>query len=79
MLIDVALPVPLFRTFTYRVPDELTGRVAAGSRVLVPFRTGKQIGIVVGEGTAKEGVRYKDIAAAPDDAPVMDERMLELC
>jgi primosomal protein N' (replication factor Y) len=79
VLIDVALPVPLFRTFTYRVPDELTGRVGAGSRVLVPFRTGKQLGIVVGEGAAKDGVRYKDVAAAPDDAPVMDERMLELC
>ena len=78
-LIDVALALPLFRTFTYRVPDGLTGSVTIGSRVVVPFRQGKEIGVIVGPGSARDGVTYKDVADAPDDAPVMDERMLALC
>jgi primosomal protein N' (replication factor Y) len=79
VLIDVALPVPLFRTFAYRVPEGLTGSVTAGSRVVVPFRNRKEIGIVVGPGTPSEKVRVKDVLEAPDQAPVMDEPMLALC
>jgi primosomal protein N' (replication factor Y) len=79
VLIDVALPVPLYRTFTYRVPEGLTGSVAAGSRVVVPFRNRKEIGIVVGEAEATEKkITYKDVLEAPDDAPVMDEPLLAL-
>ncbi|HUQ45184.1 MAG TPA: primosomal protein N' [Gemmatimonadaceae bacterium] len=79
MLIDVALPLPLFRTFTYRVPDELTGSVTPGSRVVVPFRNRKQIGIVVGTAEPRETITYKQVAEAPDDAPVLDAPMLALC
>jgi primosomal protein N' (replication factor Y) (superfamily II helicase) len=79
VLIDVALPLPLFRTFTYRVPDGLTGSVAPGSRVVVPFQNRKEIGLVVGEGVSKAGMRVKDVVEAPDAAPVMDEPMLALC
>ncbi len=78
MLIDVALPVPLFRTFTYRVPDGLTGSVAPGSRVVVPFRSRNEIGIVVGAGQAGGSVTLKDVVSAPDEAPVMDAPMLTL-
>ena len=66
-LIDVSLPLPLFRTFSYRVPEGLTGSVEPGSRVLVPFRNKREIGIVLGDADLREGVRYKDVIAAPDD------------
>jgi primosomal protein N' (replication factor Y) len=78
MLVDVALPLPLFRTFTYAVE----GRGApldAGTRVLVPFRNRKEIGIVVGAGSAREGITPKLVEAIPDDAPVLDPPMLALC
>jgi primosomal protein N' (replication factor Y) (superfamily II helicase) len=78
-LIDVALPLPLFRTFTYRLPEGLTGSAATGSRVLVPFRSRREIGIVMGPAEPTEGVNYKDVLEAPDDAPVLDEPMLALC
>ena len=42
---EVALPVPLDRTFTYALRDGQ--RVARGSRVIAPFRNEKLIGIVV--------------------------------
>jgi primosomal protein N' (replication factor Y) len=78
-LIDVALPLPLFQTFTYRVPEGLAGSVVTGSRVVVPFRKGRELGIVVGTGESREGLRYKDVHSAPDDAPVIDPPMLDLC
>ncbi|MEO5817466.1 MAG: primosomal protein N' [Gemmatimonadaceae bacterium] len=78
-LIDVALALPLFRTFTYNVPDTLTGSTAPGSRVVVPFRNKNELGIVVGEAAPREGTKIKDVVSAPDDAPVMDLSMLALC
>jgi primosomal protein N' (replication factor Y) len=78
VLIDVALPVPLFRTFTYRVPDGLPGSVAPGSRVVVPFRNRTEIGIVVGAAEPSAGMKLKDVVEAPDTAPVMDAPMLAL-
>ncbi|HEY7237004.1 MAG TPA: primosomal protein N' [Gemmatimonadaceae bacterium] len=78
MLVDVALPLPLFRTFTYAV--EGRGEpLDAGTRVLVPFRNRREIGIVVGAGSAREGITPKPVVAIPDDAPVLDAPMLALC
>jgi primosomal protein N' (replication factor Y) (superfamily II helicase) len=78
-LIDVALPLPLYRTFSYRIPEGLTGCVEPGARVLVPFRNKREIGIVLGPAEPREGVKYKDILKAPDDAPSVDPPMLALC
>ena len=75
MLVDVALPLPLFRTFTYAAE----GPLDPGTRVLVPFRNRKEIGIVVGQGSARDGITPKPVVAVPDDAPVLDPAMLSLC
>ena len=77
--VDVALALPLFRTFTYEVPDGMTGSTTPGSRVVVPFRNGREIGIVVGTSEPAEAVRIKPVISAPDAAPVMDAPMLALC
>ena len=77
--IDVALALPLFRTFTYRVPHGMTGSVVPGSRVVVPFRNKQELGIVISAAEPREGMKVKDVVSAPDDAPVMDESMLTLC
>jgi primosomal protein N' (replication factor Y) len=78
MLVDVALPLPLFRTFTYAVEGRHEP-LDVGTRVLVPFRNRKEIGIVVGAGSVREGVTPKPVAAIPDDAPILDAAMLSLC
>lgn len=46
--VEIALPVPLRQSFTYRVPEALRGRLALGSRVAVPFSGRKLAGFVVG-------------------------------
>ena len=78
MLVDVALPLPLFRTFTYAVEGR-SEPLDVGTRVLVPFRNRKEIGIVVGEGSPRQGITPKPVAAVPDDAPVVGAAMLSLC
>ena len=48
MLAEVALPLPLFNTFSYRLDNGLANAVVPGARVVVPFRNRKEIGICVG-------------------------------
>lgn len=43
LFVDVILPVPIHREFTYRVPFELNEQVFAGARVIVPFGKSKLI------------------------------------
>ncbi len=46
--VEVILPVPLHKPFTYRVPLEWNDHIKVGSRVIVPFGKSKfQTGIVV--------------------------------
>jgi len=70
-LVDVALPLPLFRTFTYAVPDGLRHAVVPGARVVVPFRNRSVMGIVVGESTGASlgEVEAKAIIDSPDECP----------
>ncbi|HYV99317.1 MAG TPA: primosomal protein N' [Gemmatimonadaceae bacterium] len=77
MLVSVALPVPLFHTFSYSVPDELVARVKPGARVLVPIRGARAIGIVTGEDTTEPTARIKAVLEAPDATPVFDGALLE--
>jgi primosomal protein N' (replication factor Y) len=47
--------------------------------VIVPVRGRRELGFVIGEGAAPDGVTLKPIHSAPDDAPVLDESLLALC
>src|SRR5918992_5017378 len=78
-LVEVALPVPLFRTFTYEVNGEAGHAVTAGSRVVVPFRQRREIGIVVGEGKPRDGIHPKRVLEVPDPEPVIGAPLLGLC
>lgn len=73
--VEVALPVPLFRTFTYRVPDAMP-MPTAGQRVVVPFRTQRDIGIVLGIVPPPAGVTLKSVQAVPDETPALPPALL---
>src|SRR5438132_248214 len=79
MLVSVALPLPLFRTFTYKVDDADAERARAGMRAVVPFRNRRQLGIIVGPSELPPKVTPKHVLALPDAEPVVDEAMLLLC
>ena len=79
MLVSVALPLPLFRTFTYEVDDRDAARARPGMRAVVPFRNRRQIGLIVGEDQPREGIKAKRVESLPDAEPVMSAAMLDLC
>ena len=79
-LVDVALPVPIFRNFAYAVKDDLVHPIVPGSRVVVPFSGRREVGIVVATDVeADEGRTYKAILTVPDPWPAITQPLLESC
>ena len=76
--IAVALPAPLFRSFTYLVPEGVAWPVSVGSRVLVSFRNRPEIGICLGEVEPPEGVTLKPITAVVDDSPTLPAPLIAM-
>ncbi len=80
MFAEVAIPLPVLRTFTYAVPIALESLVAPGVRVLVPFgNRGDRIGWIdriVPDGPLDS---TKPISAVLDEGPSVPESLLELC
>ncbi len=76
--VEVALPVPLRRRFTYRVPAG-TPLPPVGSRVAVPFSGRKLVGVVLGHPeAAPEGVkRIKSVAGLIERDPVFEPELLQ--
>lgn len=80
MLVEVALPLPIPRTFTYAVPPELQARIAPGARVLVPFGRSERIGWIDRLSDApRADAAIREVAGLPDEQPVVPPRLLELC
>src|SRR5947207_15818678 len=79
MLVSVALPLPLFRTFTYEVSDDDATRAQPGARVVVPVRNRRELGIIVGPAQPAPGVTPKRVLQLPDAEPVLRGELLALC
>jgi primosomal protein N' (replication factor Y) len=74
---EVALPVPLDRTFTYAVRAEQQPQ--RGARVIAPFRNEKLIGVVVGPNAkAPLDVEVRFLEAVLDDEPLLSEQLMGL-
>jgi primosomal protein N' (replication factor Y) (superfamily II helicase) len=79
VLVSIALPLPLFRNFTYEVDDGDAARARPGMRAVVPFRNRREIGIIVGTAEAAPGIIPKRVLSLPDTRPVLGEALLALC
>jgi primosomal protein N' (replication factor Y) len=78
-LVDVVLPLPVDRVFTYALPPELADRVGRGARVIVPFGPRRITGYVLGaREKAPDGVKLKAVSALVDEKPLLDESLLDL-
>lgn len=71
------LNLPIDRTFTYRIPQELRPRTRPGVRVTAPFRGRREVGFVVRLSDRSEVSRVLDLLEA-DAEPLLDEKLLEL-
>ncbi len=74
---DVALPVPLDRTFTYAVNGTVP---EVGARVLVPFSGQRLMGVVlrVHNDALPDGIAAKPIQSVMDEGPLLDTEQMGL-
>ena len=80
MTVQVVVPLPLDRAFTYRVPDALTEKAQVGCRVVVPFGSRRLSGLITARDTpAPAGdFQIKDVADVLDETPALNEELLRL-
>jgi primosomal protein N' (replication factor Y) len=76
LLVQVALPLPLFQTFTYAVPGEAP---RPGTRVRVPFGREERIGWVTGPAREAPVRGLRNALAVLDHAPSIPDDVLRLC
>ena len=78
--VQVALPLPLFQTFTYAVEDGLANPIKVGSRVVVPLRNEREVGICVElSDISPLQKKPKAVLESPDAQPAIGSDLLELC
>lgn len=78
---NIAVCLPLEKTFHYVVPETMKDSIQIGMRVLVPFSGRKVTGFVIGliDQSPKEFEgELKEIEAILDEAPLIDHQMLRL-
>jgi primosomal protein N' (replication factor Y) (superfamily II helicase) len=73
-LVEVALPLPMPRTFTYRVD----GDVAPGTRVEVPFGPRRMVGWVTGPSERPGTSRIRPVHRVLEDRPSAESELLRL-
>lgn len=81
--IEVAVPTPLFQTFTYRVPEgSPLSSPAPGCRVVVPFGRQKMVGVVLGSSQEPpqglDPAKLKAALEVVDDQALFSENLLKL-
>src|SRR6185369_5150841 len=85
MYAEVAIPLNVHQTFTYRLPESFAATAKAGCRVLVPF--GKQLlnGYIVDlhqtleeAGQQEESFEIKEIEELFDTEPLVTAELLDL-
>lgn len=81
VIIDISV-ASLDRTFQYRIPEELAGKVRIGSPVRIPFGKGNSMrkGYIVGIGTTPKfpPELTKDISEVPERDLTIEDRMVDL-
>ena len=77
-LAEVAVARPLRQTYTYRVPEKLAGALTPGIRLVVPFGTGRAIGIYLGPAASAPPSGTKAILEVLDTQAVFTPDLLDL-
>lgn len=76
---DIALPLPVDRFFTYKVPGDLAESLAPGCRVVVPFGNRKMTGYLISLHGENEGkYKIKSILKQIDEHPLLHGDLMKL-
>ena len=76
----VLLNLSLDRSFDYRIPEQLRGRITAGMRVIVPFGRGdgERRAYVVAVGSDSRHGDLKEVIAVCEDHPALPQSLLKI-
>jgi primosomal protein N' (replication factor Y) len=74
--IEVAVALPVFQTFTYGVPQNISDIVATGKRVLVPFGRRRVTGYILGSADNLADTDIKVVLDVLDEQPLFPEAMI---
>ncbi|MDA3896298.1 MAG: primosomal protein N', partial [Desulfobacteraceae bacterium] len=74
--INVAVTLPLFKTYTYAVPEALQEIIAPGKRVLIPFGKRRITGYVLGTSEKSDIKGIKNIIEVLDEIPLFPSSMI---
>ena len=79
LVVQVAIPVPVAKTFSYYVPEQFASCVRVGMRCACPFRNRTVVGLVlsVEQADADRLRRWRPITAVLDDAPCISQELIE--
>ena len=72
-IVEVAIPVPLHKTFDYLCDV----KIKSGVRVKVPFGRKQVVGLVLGNKTKSEFDKLKSVEEILDDEPILDKTILD--
>ncbi|HEX9705070.1 MAG TPA: primosomal protein N' [Gemmatimonadales bacterium] len=75
---EVVLPLPVARTYVYRIPAALAERVVPGARVVVPLKGRRTLALVRAVEVPAPAMDAKTILEAPDDEPALPPPLLRL-
>ncbi|MBB1388618.1 primosomal protein N' [Shewanella sp. SG44-6] len=80
VFVEVALPVPLRRNFSYRVKDQQQAGLQIGLRVKVPFGSQQLIGLItaITDSCDLAPHQIKSVTAVLDDAPLLPDSLYKL-
>ncbi len=76
--VGVALDLPVDHLFTYRVPERWRDKIAVGTRVRVPFRRRRLVGMVAEVVSRCEFARVLDVEDVPDGEPLLPSDLVSL-
>jgi primosomal protein N' (replication factor Y) (superfamily II helicase) len=77
-LVEVAIPRPVWRTFTYMLPERLDGGRLEGCRVAVEFGNQKLIGHIWGDASRAPSESLKQVLDRLDPSPLLPPRVWSL-
>ncbi|MFN5147883.1 MAG: primosomal protein N' [Flavobacteriia bacterium] len=80
LFVDIILPIPIHREFTYRVPHDLNDLVIVGARVIVPFGKSKLLTGIITRITEEAPKEYqaKYIEHILDESPIITGNQYKL-
>ncbi len=74
--VEVAAALPVFGTYTYRLPEALRPRAAVGCRVLVPFGNRRVTGYILGSASPTQPESIKDVIDLLDSEALFSETLI---